>query len=487
MSTQHLPSSNWQSECSSSEHFQTCYGPVVISQFIGSALPEPGRLQLFRDGEVRRVGVGEKVAGESGAGEGSVTSWPAMQPARTSPWYVLATIHGEQTGVQIDRDLHARNRQTWNRWMAAALSDATKQMLIKERGIDCSDLEPLGQYELKSLRERAELRLNNGGELPNPGTPDCPASVDLKYRMFNGFFCAQGFVFPGEGGFSGSKFDSTAIFNRSVFLAQASFHRAEFQRGVLFERGIVHDTALFTKASFGRLSNFKFAVFVGDAAFDGTRFDGRTFFIHATFNGVTNFDETRFGEAPDFRDADLPQSTTWRAVSWPDVPRNVSDAEYVKERYAGLRYAMKKAERLDAELDFFAREMAAKRHTDVHWSQRWTIGVWLTLAGGGQSVVRPLGAWLLGICISIILHSPLDRGLIALPKGKATELLAMILGNALFFGSTTVDRRKLHFLEATFDIHVPPCLQLFDLMHSGFSGLCLFLMALAVRNWLRLR
>jgi hypothetical protein len=35
------------------------------------------------------------------------------KPAEKNPWYVLATIYGEQ-GALFDEELHAKNRRIWN-------------------------------------------------------------------------------------------------------------------------------------------------------------------------------------------------------------------------------------------------------------------------------------------------------------------------------------------------------------------------------------
>ena len=54
-------------------------------------------------------------------------------PANDNPWYVLATLYGEQEGEvpwDFDEDIHEDNRQFWNCWMAADLPDEEQQRLI---------------------------------------------------------------------------------------------------------------------------------------------------------------------------------------------------------------------------------------------------------------------------------------------------------------------------------------------------------------------
>jgi hypothetical protein len=45
-----------------------------------------------------------------------MTETPDLKPASESPWYVLMTVAGEQTGFLIDDDLHARNLRFWDGW-----------------------------------------------------------------------------------------------------------------------------------------------------------------------------------------------------------------------------------------------------------------------------------------------------------------------------------------------------------------------------------
>jgi hypothetical protein len=263
--------------------------------------------------------------------------------------------------------------------------------------------------------------------------------------------------------FRGALFENTAEFGEATFGGWAGFQGAAFR----------------TMARFGR------AIFQGGAGFEGATFGDAAGFERARFEAATVFDGAQFAEAPDFRDATLPFSTTWRRVNW-SVPRQCT-ADQDVEHYAALRHAMDTAKRHDAELDFFVRELQAKRHTDIPHLQRFAIGAYLAIADGGRSFGRPAMAWLSGFATSIVLHAPIDRGYIALERAVALETLAAVVGNALVFASPVLDRRKLHFLETEIGLHFPAWLQAFDVMHAGFSALCLFLMALAVRNWLRLR
>ena len=64
--------------------------------------------------------------------EDSAASQPAgitsdgKTPAKQNPWYVLATIAGEQRSKGIDKDLAGKNRAYWNAWAGQHLSAEDK-------------------------------------------------------------------------------------------------------------------------------------------------------------------------------------------------------------------------------------------------------------------------------------------------------------------------------------------------------------------------
>ena len=76
---------------------------------------------------------------------------PTLKPAAENPWYVLATIYGEQYGETFDRDLHARNRRIWNGWYAGVLPQAQMEDFAKKLGCQ------LGKLESPSEKKRSDI------------------------------------------------------------------------------------------------------------------------------------------------------------------------------------------------------------------------------------------------------------------------------------------------------------------------------------------
>ncbi|MEQ9153499.1 MAG: pentapeptide repeat-containing protein [Parvibaculum sp.] len=523
--------------------------------------------------------VNEEDSGEAAEGQRN------LKPANSNPWYILATVHGEQDGEYFDKELHQKNRRTWNRWMSAALNEGTRTALIEKHGVDPGDLRPVAQHDLGEIEQLTAERLAfKELALPDPGNPGEPAVIDFELVDFAQHLISDGFVFPGKARFYGATFRNQARFDGATFSKGAAFDGATFRDVALFGgatfrnhagflgatfRGSTHfegatfrdvvvfedatfessatfygatfrDAALFAGATF-RGVGFQYAIFMdravfGDATFRSATFDGATFrnegafhgasftirarfdraifrggawfsgatfkgsagFGHVTFASTTSFDEARFGESPDFRDARFPFSTTWRRVPWPPPRRRTAASDV--EHYASLRHAMDVAKRPDAELVFFVLEMQARRYTDIPLLQKLAINIHLGLADGGRSLGRPALAWLLAFVLAFLVEGvTLAPGVFAIPSPLAFEVMRLSLGSAIIIGAPMFDPRKLEQLRLSLPhltgqpelpaglSPLPDWLQLLGVAHAGFSALCLFLMALAIRNWLRLR
>ena len=60
---------------------------------------------------------------------------------------MLATIHGEQNGDEIDDELAAKNRQVWNAWSCQNLSEERCTELAEAMGLEVSDLQACPETE----------------------------------------------------------------------------------------------------------------------------------------------------------------------------------------------------------------------------------------------------------------------------------------------------------------------------------------------------
>ena len=63
------------------------------------------------------------------------------RPASKNPWYILATIHGEQTQEGWNEEVAAKNRRIWNGWSCGHLPKSKRAELAKLSKLDEAALE----------------------------------------------------------------------------------------------------------------------------------------------------------------------------------------------------------------------------------------------------------------------------------------------------------------------------------------------------------
>src|SRR4051794_9885620 len=81
-----------------------------------------------------------------------MTDEPAETPKRDAnenPWYRLATLYGEP--ASDDRELQARNRVAWNRFMAGRLTGEARAKLMETGRYSAEELRPPMPDELGEL------------------------------------------------------------------------------------------------------------------------------------------------------------------------------------------------------------------------------------------------------------------------------------------------------------------------------------------------
>ena len=69
------------------------------------------------------------------------------KPASKNPWYVLATIHGEQTEEGWNEEIAAKNRRIWNGWSCGRLPRPKPAELAKLAKLDEAGLEAWSETE----------------------------------------------------------------------------------------------------------------------------------------------------------------------------------------------------------------------------------------------------------------------------------------------------------------------------------------------------
>jgi len=127
-----------------------------------------------------------------------------LRPANDNPWYRLATWYGEQMkGANCwtwDKELAAKNRMAWNRWMARVLSDEQRTTLVgkglpeQETPAETSALRSAfasgrisptsthsGPPALPCRRRSVALRARDAGETGPAGIPKIVRCLSCNY------------------------------------------------------------------------------------------------------------------------------------------------------------------------------------------------------------------------------------------------------------------------------------------------------------------
>src|SRR6056297_1122759 len=224
-----------------------------------------------------------------------------LTPASQNPWYVLATVAGEQEGtvfdseegayvLKVDEGLNAQNRRFWNGWMCQGLEDDEREELARKLQLSPKELLPLGVAEMKRLTTRFQKAFPD--QKPEETIPNPELGIDFRQAYF-----PQAVVF---GRFYLAR---PAIFFDTCFVGPAVFQAAYFDGLALFHNAHFNGPAYFDDVQFAEAVVFHFAQFEGPTFFQGVGFSKRTEFRSAGFTGFTDFSDGRFGARTSFDNA----------------------------------------------------------------------------------------------------------------------------------------------------------------------------------------
>lgn len=416
-----------------------------------------------------------------------------LRPANENPWYLLATYYGEQTSDEFDEDLHAKNREVWNRWVAAALSDEDRQKLIDAGRATEAEMTPL------SAEERQELWADCRS--PNLPAPDPATDIDLSDTVFSTTVSFAHFIFPAPTLFTRSAFQGNAVFEHAEFKGIAVFMYAAFKMDADFQHAVFKGIAIFMYAAFKEYAYFQHATFQGIAYFNGSatredtakfrKFSGLVNFDNVTFSGSADFtnreflDKTNFNNAkfltraPVFADTTLHEGTTWHDVQWPGTPDDPEEARDMADAYSHLRRRSNAIQDHEAELDFYGRELRAKRAA-VDGATGLLISLYEWSCGFGASVGLPL-VWLFGLWAS---GPPFCRALLRL-EGAAEIDGITLYGFSLASVGGFFGMRKEFFAEFMKDL--PGTVLALSGAQSLLGAVFVFLLGLSLRNRFRIK
>jgi hypothetical protein len=422
-------------------------------------------------------------------------------PANQNPWYVLATLYGEQEGEETDVKLLLSNSSVWNAWSCQNLSDAAWKAdpppLLKTGGTGWASIEA----EV-TQRHKSEWFRRNGEHVPYPGLPDVTKMVDFKGVIFSNPLLMVHCVFSEAAMFNHASFRRRAEFIMPRFRRYAAFGQVTFSEDVQFVAATFGGDAKFNRATFSGAAEFHFAHFHGDAQFRSATFSRRVSFVGATFGKeggkqAASFEDCQFDKPLNFRDAKfLAQYPVFSGAitadrnvftakpdHWPET--TTQDPDQARESCAAIRHMLDKQGLPEEAHFFFRREMEFAGQIGSYW-QRLPYRLYGQLSDYGHSIRLPF-EWLTALIVAgwvlfsgwLALFQRADAG--ARWHQPLVEGLSQSVANTLPFLGLM---RSMH---PDFYGRAPALIDFLSIAQSLFGIVLLFLLGLGLRTRFRMR
>ncbi len=224
-----------------------------------------------------------------------------LKDPNQNPWYILMTLHGEQTGETIDRELHERNRKLWNAWACQGMTVKERHTVADTIKIDFEETawNDVVADEVAALFQK-EWGQRNGVDSIVPNIPLPSEFVWMAKLCFRRKVIATRMVF-GVSIFSGSCFKLGVEFVETYFSELAQFNHVTFCKEANYQHANFNADLIVLGAKFYCPANFMNTKMTRYANFDGTAFSETAVFSYAEFVGITSFNKVSFLTACSFR------------------------------------------------------------------------------------------------------------------------------------------------------------------------------------------
>jgi hypothetical protein len=301
--------------------------------------------------------------------------------------------------------------------------------------------------------------------------------------------------------FSEAVFHLDAVFDRVEFVQVAGFRDAEFRGIARFDECGFKDAAWFLRtkfldevwfgqSEFQGFTNFSSALFKSYVSFSAARCEGAFNLNEAIFEKTPDFTQTSFREAPRLDNVSLPSVGFFPCLK----KKTAVDAQAL---YRAIRRLAISSHDYDAELKAFKGEIRAQRGAI---ERPWHFGFWLgviydALSDFGNSMTRPLSAWLVSVpafALAYLVHADKLNSLSAECANKGANgssvwesALAIAVKNAFVLAG--VDRRLDEQYVCLYGTAVPAATVFLQTAQTVCSVVLIFLFLLAVRNRFRIK
>jgi hypothetical protein len=239
---------------------------------------------------------------------------------------------------------------------------------------------------------------------------------------------------------------------------------------------------LFFSVTFSKGAYFSSVIFLENIYFNSVTFKDDVYFGDSKFKASTSFISSKFYiHAPDFRGASLHEATEWHGASWPLVPTDREQCQQQVYCYERLKLEMERLKKHEDELEFFAREMRARRGLLPRWSFIWSLN---TLYGGLSRYGLDASGALSGL---FLLFAYGALALMLIPQNNGTLMSfstahGLSLANMLYVLPIKKEAFGDDFIQK-----LPALAHTVGAVQAALSTLFLFLLGLRIRNMFRLR
>jgi Pentapeptide repeats (9 copies) len=328
--------------------------------------------------------------------------------------------------------------------------------------------------------------------------------VNFNKVLFNKNTSFKNAQFCDNTDFRKTQFNQSANFENTEFLQYTDFQGTRFCSNTYFESAKFYQHANFRGIQFYEDAHFQKSQFYHYAEFDNSCFFGLTSFSLSCFKDDANFGEVSFAKVPVLSGAKC--DGTWifskKEQHWPQTGEQTTEieAQHIEIRYAQLRKRMEELKLHDYELFFHGKELEAKsRNPHETWYKRLLYKAYGRLSDYGQSIAKPLLAVALSMAVFAALYWALIVGYSDFPAGSLPPFkhaVYLAKNYALSFVPTdevlhgqmfTLDKLCGVDKDALFTTWCGFWFSFATSIQKIFSLLLWFLVALAVRNRLRMR
>lgn len=444
--------------------------------------------------------------------------------------------------------LYEQGVEAWNKWANEMLEEKKR---LEEAGewkvkTESHSLTVPGNDQTKLWFEKSKADFSNA-DTPHkfkdhidfsdfifPGHTEFSGSIFSKFAEFNNcVFCHDtnftdatfkdftnfsGAIFKRKATFLVCIFSNISIFTLTNFRQLAFFNNTTFYGKTYFIDSKFFDQVSFTDVTFNSKTNFTGAKFSKNTWFDNSEFNSQTefclaeFFSNADFSSIYskrsfNFERAKFHkEIPNFIQANFKQAPRLDNLVLGD---NLPPARFInsistyihtdiKASYQALKRLAIQAHDHENEQRFWAGELRSDRSLrteDGSWNLRPLVSAfwWGNIAYGcasdhGRSIIRPIGALLILICLMTTLHLTASKTPLTYDKAFSAGYIAANK-SFLYIGADPTKRSIIkEKYSALYEANenqtpkIPKTILTAEFIQTLLSAIFIFLALLGIRN-----